>query len=140
MTQEETPTLQQRLHGLAAFLPKFEDLGFDFGDGRKIMPDFAYSDIGKEFVHSIHLLGWVDREFQWGLWSQTEEGKALRDNLDGAVSRATPEQLCRLLTVIARQDYYNQGRVLEGDFDSGLLTAICRRAAELESEVEEAGE
>jgi len=49
------------------------------------------------------------------------------------MERATPEQLSGLLTVVIRQDRFCEGS-FEVAFASGLLTNICRRAAQLEQE------
>jgi hypothetical protein len=46
------------------------------------------------------------------------------------VAGATQEELAKLLTAIIRSDRFVEGS-LEGAFESGLLAAICRRAAVL---------
>jgi len=46
------------------------------------------------------------------------------------VAAATPEQLAMLLTAIVRSDRFVEGSIA-GAFESGLLVAICRRAATL---------
>lgn len=137
--QEKTPTLQQRLRGLAAFLPQFEQPGFCFGhwdtpEGACI-PWYSLSRVASEFIHAAYDLGWVRLDFDWVRWKQTPEAIQLRDDAQ-TLDRATPEQLSWLLTVVICQDRYCDGELADA-FESGLLTAICRRAAQLESETEE---
>ncbi len=137
-TEKKKPTLQQRLRGLAAFLPQFEHPDFSFGHwddpGGSCLPWYSFSRVADEFIETAYDLEWVRLDFDWPKWKQTSEAIQLRDDAR-ALSRATPEQLSRLLTVVIRQDRYCEGE-LECAFESGLLTAICRRAAQLESEIE----
>jgi len=136
--QKKTPTLQQRLRGLAAFLPQFEQPGFCFGHweepGRPYLPWYSFSRVTDEYIEAAYDLEWVRLDFDWPAWMQTPEAIQLRDDAR-ALSRATPEQLSRLLTVLIRQDRYCDGALADA-FESGLLTAICHRAAQLESEIE----
>jgi Family of unknown function (DUF6508) len=66
--------------------------------------------------------------FDWRSWLESGEGSALRTPV--AVAGATQEQLAKLLTAIIRSDRFVEGS-MEGAFESGLLAAICRRAAML---------
>ena len=136
-TEEKTLPLQQRLRGLAAFLPQFEQPGFCFGHwddpGGSCLPGYSFSRVASEFMHAAYDLGWVCPDFDWVHWKQTSEAIQLRDDAR-ALSRATPEQLSRLLTVVIRQERYCEGELADA-FESGLLTAICRRAAQLVSEI-----
>ncbi len=135
--QKKTPTLQQRLRELAAFLPQFEQPGFCFGDWDypegSSLPWYSFSRVTNEYIEAAYDLEWVRLDFDWPTWMETPEAIQLRDDA-GALSRATPEQLSRLLTVLIRQDRYCDGALADA-FESGLLTAICRRAAQLESEI-----
>ncbi len=142
MTHQKTLTLQQHLHGLAAFLPQFEQPGFCFGHweggeetepGVLTMPYFSFSAVASKFIRAAYDLEWVRLDFDWPAWAQTPEAVQFRDDAR-AMSNATPEQLSRLLTTVIRQDRFCDGELAEA-FESGLLTAICRRAAELESEI-----
>ena len=72
-------------------------------------------------------------DFDWASWMGTKEITVLRDNPE-VMNRATAEDLSRLLTVVIRQDRFCEGSLADA-FESGLLTAICRRAAQIESEL-----
>jgi hypothetical protein len=144
MEQNNAPTLKHRLHCLAAFLPIFEQPDFTFGswsgsnEGEPnviTMPYFMFSRDANAFVQSAYDLGWVQRGFNWPEWTHTPEARDLRDD-PKKMTRATPDQLSRLLTVIIRQERFCEGSI-ESAFESGLLTAICRRAAHLESETDD---
>jgi hypothetical protein len=65
--------------------------------------------------------------FDWQRWLAGDEGRALRDD-PAAVANATPDQLARLLTAIARSDRFVEGSIA-GAFESGVLARISRRAA-----------
>lgn len=144
MKQKDTPTLKQRLHSLAAFLPIFKQQDFAFGTWSEskdveprvfTMPDFRLSKHANAFFHSAYDLGWVLRDFNWPQWAQTTEAAGLRDD-PAKMAHATPDQLFQLITIVIRQDRFCDG-ALESAFESGLLTAICRRAAHLESETDD---
>ncbi len=87
MKQKDTPTLKQRLHSLAAFLPIFKQQDFAFGTWSEskdveprvfTMPDFRLSKHANAFFHSAYDLGWVLRDFNWPQWAQTSEAIGLR--------------------------------------------------------------
>lgn len=146
MTLTNAPPLRQRLHGLAAFLPLFEHPDFSFGHwndpkepspGVMTMPYFCFSGNAEAFIRAAYDLGWVRTDFNWPEWAHTPKAETLRDN-PRCMARATPDQLSRLLTVVIRQERFCEG-ALESAFTSGLLTAICRRAAHLESETDDGG-
>ena len=130
-------TLHERLRGLASFLPAFESAGFEFGrwnrpessDGVLTLPFFVLSETADAFVNTAYELGWVEPGFDWGTWMGTEEAQSLRDS-PTSLAGATPEQLAHLLTVIVRQDRFVEGSLL-ASYESGLLTGILRRAADL---------
>ena len=72
---------------------------------------------------------WVLRDFSWPEWKDTEEAIALYRDPD-VLAQATRRQLAQLLTVFIRQDRFVEGGLL-GDFRSGHILAIVRRAAKL---------
>lgn len=137
MTGEEPLTLQQRLQGLAVFLPLFEKPGFRFGtwetSKENQAPYYRYSQIASEFIGTAYNFKWIRMDFDWASWMGAKEITDLRDNPE-VMNRATTEDLSRLLTVVIRQDRFCEGSIADA-FESGLLTAICRRAAQMESEL-----
>jgi Family of unknown function (DUF6508) len=131
------PSLQAKLQGLARFAPIFTAPGFQFATWRQEPPDepgilhFPYSDLSREaveFVKAAYDLGWV-KQFDWSAWMRTPKGKKLTESPD-LVASATHVQLAKLLTVYIRGERFNEG-ALNSAFDSGLLTAIVRRAEAL---------
>jgi hypothetical protein len=90
-----------------------------------------------EFIDAAYAMDWVLRDFDWSEWMQTPEAIALRDDTE-VLKRANPDQLAKLLTMLIRQDRFVEGSLAE-TFDSGLLTAILRRAAALAEELAEGG-
>ena len=146
MTTTDSPSLQERLDRLASFLPVFEAPGFTFAiwqaskesePGVFTMPNCILSEPASEFIHTAYAMEWVLPDFDWPSWKDTPEARQLRDDPD-ALRRATVVQLARLLTVLIRQDRYIEG-ALAGAYDSGLLTAILRRADVLRREIEDEG-
>lgn len=125
--------LDERLVGLAAFVPVFEAAEFSFGEwlgGNGQLPWFAFSADAQRFVETAYRLKWVVPEFDWVAWTQTEEARRLVEDPQ-AVAGATVEDLERLLTAHIRQDRFIEGH-LAGAFEEGRLTAIVRRAEALQ--------
>lgn len=138
--------LRERLHALAGFLPQFEERGFTFGQwvpplsketDALIIGYFRFSETADAFLHMAYNAGWVLFDFDWGKWVQTPEAGELRDN-PKVLAGATADQLAKLLTVVIRQERFCEGS-LEAAFESGLLTGIVRRAAQLETQLDEGG-
>ena len=141
--EEDTLTLKERLLGLAEFLPFFEDPKFSFGhwdESKELSPDvieipcYSFSSVASEFIKVAYDLGWVIIGFDWPDWKETSEAKDFASDIR-TISRATPEQLAKLLTVVIRQDRFCEGAIANA-FECGFLTAVCRRAAQLASETE----
>ncbi len=122
---------QPRLQNLAAFLPEFEDADFSVGDIESLV-HFDYSESMSRFVDTAYEDGWVSPEVDWPSWMETEEARRLRDD-PTAIPDATVEQLQKLLTTVIRQDRFVTG-ALAGAFESGMLTAVVRRAEQLRLE------
>jgi len=116
--------LEERLRGLADFVAVFERPGFEF-QRKSEGPYAVYSPEAHRFMEAVSELRWV-QPFDWPAWMDTDEARAL-ERLEGLAS-ATPEQLSRVLTVLARQDRFVEG-TLGSAFRSGYLLATCRRAA-----------
>src|SRR6266699_5935221 len=75
------------------------------------------------FIEATYKFGWVLwPEFDWIEWKHTPEAMQLRDGPE-ALSKATPEQLARLLTVLIRQDRFVES-ALQSAFESGILTRV----------------
>jgi len=122
---------------LARFAPIFTAPGFKFAAWRREPPDVSgilhlpYSEPSGEadaFVKAAYDLGWV-KQFDWSAWAATPEGKRLTESPD-LVASATHDQLAKLLTVYIRGERFNEG-ALNSAFESGLLTAIVKRAEAL---------
>jgi Family of unknown function (DUF6508) len=138
MNDETVPAHGESLRGLAAFLPRFEAPGFEFGHwvsprppggGSIVLGYYAVGATGSEFVEAAYALGLVQTGFDWGAWTASSEARALLGD-PSAVSNATPQQLVKLLTALLRQDRFVEG-ALGHAYESGLLTAILRRASAL---------
>jgi hypothetical protein len=119
---------------LAAHLPALESPDFTFGewvpawtdaDGVTAMPWFRFSPAADAFLRDA---GALVQPFDWPAWLDGPEGSRLRE--PSAVAGASAGDLGRLLTAILRSDRFTEGS-LAGAFESGLLTAIARRAKEL---------
>lgn len=134
------PSLQARLHASASFLPKLTQPGFTPGhlippqqkDGVFDFGSYVFSPEMDSFISVAYEMGWVLRRFRWVDWIGTDEAKGLRDRRD-ALSKASADQLAKLLTVVIRQERLCTGATAAA-FDSGLLADILRRAAVLEIE------
>ncbi len=137
-TKEKLP-LRERLARLATFLPVFEDPDFVFG--RWVQPpphpdgklSFAWCEStpkAEGFVQAAYDLGFVATDFDWPAWAGSDEAQALVHD-PKLVARASVDQLIELLTVSIRGDRFCEGQLL-ALFESGVLTAILRRAAELQ--------
>lgn len=129
--------LRAKLQGLARFVSVFTEPGFHFGtwdhpppraSGIHVLPFCLLSDEGQEFYNAVYKLGWVT-QFQWSEWMHTPEGRELTEKPD-RIAEATPNQLAKVITVFVRDDRFNEG-LLNSKFESGLLTAIVRRAEAL---------
>lgn len=142
--EDNAPPLQERLKGLAAFVPMFEDPDFSFGHWSEVkevspgameLPYYYFSGGALEFFKSARKLGWILKGFDWPTWKETSEAEQLRDNPE-VLSRATPEQLAHLLTTIIRQERFCEGATAVA-FEMGLISGICRRATQLLSEIDD---
>ncbi|HEX6128986.1 MAG TPA: DUF6508 domain-containing protein [Candidatus Limnocylindria bacterium] len=131
-----TVPLPERLRLLARHLDALERPGFSFGawepshtdrDGAIHLNVYRFSPEAEAFLADVRAGGWVT-PFDWPAWLQSPEGSALRD--PEGVARAEPEDLARLLTAILRSERFTDGSIA-GAYESGLLTAIVRRAREL---------
>jgi hypothetical protein len=129
--------IEERLRRLSAWADPLADPGFTFGewvapttgaDGVIQVGWFDISDAGQQFVSEMYELGWV-YAFDWMKWLGTSDGRLLSSGPD-AVASASAADLAKLLTAIIRGERFSDGE-LEGAFESGILTAIARRARQL---------
>ena len=118
---------------LAEQLPALESPDFAHGtwaggtesaDGSLSMPYFEYSDEALAVIRSMPI-----EVFDWTAWMATDEARDLLADYS-RIATATPEQLRKLTTALVRGDRFNEG-TLAWAFESGLITAIARRAADL---------
>lgn len=133
-----TPELRASLEIIADTLPLLESPDFTPGawhhswrrpDGVIVMPWFEYSAQADEFRTAVGRSGLLRPDLAWPDWAGTPDAIALRTDRD-ALAQATPDQLGRLLTMLIREDRFNEGALAES-FESGLMTAVARRARAL---------
>jgi hypothetical protein len=121
------------LRKLAPFLPALESGTFDFGhweggekrpDGTITAPYYEFSQQALDLIAAMPV-----HPFDWSKWMGTQEAQALiADHAN--IASATPEQLVKLATSMVRSDRFTEGS-LAGAHESGLLTAVVRRASVL---------
>jgi len=130
-----TPELRASLRLVADTLPMLESPDFTPGvwhdswrrpDGVIAMPWFEPSPQADECPAAVGQSGLLRMGFAWPDWSGTREAIALRTDR-GALERATPDQLEKLLTMLIREDRFNEGALAESS-ESGLIAAVARRA------------
>ena len=129
--------LHQRLEGLAAFLPMFEDPDFSFGEWETregTLGWYWHSDGALSFMRTAASLGWVSPDVDWVNSKDTDEAQRFGKHPD-AIDSATPDDLVCLLTTLIRQDRFVEGSLGEL-FESGMLTRIVRRASSLRQEID----
>jgi len=133
-----TPDLRRRLRILADMLPALEAPDFVAGrwhdserrdDGVWTMPWYELGPAGLAFVRAAGEAGFMRTDFAWPVWVPTPEAIALRNDRE-ALAQATHDRLAKLLTMLIREDRFNEG-ALAHSFESGLIVAIARRAKEL---------
>lgn len=138
MNPTENLPNEERLAGLAAFLPVFTAPDFKFGYWEPQIYStghFHFSREASSFVKTAYNLGWVRPDINWGEWQHTEEVEILRTDRE-ELAEATPEQLAKLLTLYIRGERFCDG-ALESAFESRLLVGIFKRADTLLSEIKQ---
>ena len=134
MSTDSEPGRRYRVEALAAALPIVEAPDFEAGrwhdsekrDGVWSMPWYELSPAAEAFLRAVAESGLMLNGFDWPSWTKTPEAKALHGDR-AALAQATPDQLAMLLTALIRQDRFNEG-ALGDSFESGIMTAIARRA------------
>jgi hypothetical protein len=132
---EDSDGLMDRLAKLAKFCAVFEKDSFQFGkwcgggqdaSGTYQERYFQLSAGGKKFFEHCYAQGWIRQAFDWSEWSESAEFASLiarPENLEDA----SPDQLSKLLTLLFRQDRFDEGTLAHAH-NTGLLLAILRRA------------
>ena len=129
---DDAPELRDRLAALAAYGPKLETSGATFGvwvSSAGSLPYVELSPLGTAFCRTCGQHGWLLTNFEWPLWSATDECTRLREDHE-AIAAATPDQLAHLLTTLIRRDQFMEGTLLNA-FESGLIGRIVKRASAL---------
>ena len=130
--------MNDRLRPLAAMLPVLEAPDFSAGtwhdserrpDGVWTMPWYERSPAVEAYIRAVGESGLMLTGFDWPSWAKTQEAIALHGDRT-VLAGATSEQLAMLLTALIREDRFNEG-ALGDSFESGIMTAIARRAKEL---------
>ncbi len=130
-------TERDRLLALAKYEAVFTEPGFTMGrwvapepgaDGVRQMPWFEYGPAADAFHEDAGAHGWIV-PFDWMSWIASPEGQRYVAD-PGLVAQAPVADLEKLLTAIIRGDRFSEGE-LAGAYESGVLTAIVRRAAAL---------
>jgi len=93
------------------------------------MPWYELSPAAESYLRAVGESGMMLTDFDWPSWASTPEAKALHGDRE-VLAHATPDQLAMLLTALIREDRFNEG-ALGDSFESGIMTAIARRAKEL---------
>jgi hypothetical protein len=128
---------RDQLRAPARFQPIFSAPDFRFtlpehasSDGAHVFggPSRSLSPGALAFIECAYESGWV-KPFDWPDWLQTPEAQNLGNDPE-AIAAATHDQLTKVLTVLVRQDRFDQG-ALQSAFEGGLLSAIVQRAAVL---------
>jgi hypothetical protein len=131
----------ERMGGLAAFLPVFSAPDFSFGEwqapepreeGVTILSYFAFSAEASGFIQATYSLGLIRTDLNWPSWHRTPDGHALISD-PKRVASASAEELANVLTTLVRGDRFAEGALADA-WESGVLLAVVRRAAELAAE------
>ncbi len=127
------------LRFLARHLDAFEAPGFSFGEWESSRTDanglttlgwYRFSPEAEAFLDDVRAAGWV-QPFDWMAWLATPRGRALSTD-PTAIATADAQDLQRLLTALVRSERFGDGTLASAN-ESGLLTAVLRRARELAS-------
>lgn len=98
-------------------------------DGSFVLPFFELSEAAMRLLEACYADGWILEDFDWVEWKGSAEAVALEED-PAALDAASPDQLSKLLTAVARQDRFVDG-ALAAAFSSGLIPRILCRAAQL---------
>jgi hypothetical protein len=138
---DASPLTPAALRCLADWLPVLEAPGFSPGtwrggdrDARGVMqmPWFEYDERIGRWPGACVGDGVIVMGFDWMRWLQTPQGVAYSSGPAPlqAIAGASSADLARLVTAIVRGDRFTEGNIA-GAIESGIVAAICRRAAVL---------
>ena len=99
--------------------------GESLNDGSVSMPFWSSSEIARKTFAAIRNLD-LCPVFDWSNWP---EGKAILDDQAFDYDQIDTIVLCKLLTLIIRQDRFNDG-YLVSCFEKGIMTKIIRSLKE----------
>ena len=127
----------EQIRALADFWPVFANPKFVYEtqdevkekEGVMTMPPSSLSPEAKAFNKMIYQEEWILDGFDWPDWAQTDEFKDLLSKPE-ALAKASPHQLAKLLTALARKERFCQGTMASACSD-GLLGRITQRAGVL---------
>jgi hypothetical protein len=140
MTPSADAALVARLRRLGRHVAMLESPEFSFGDWAPVqenedgsinLPWYQPSPAADQFLGDVRALV---TPFDWPAWAGTAEGQSLIGHPD-AIASATADQLQKLLTAYVRRERFGEGTLAEA-FDTGVLSAIARRAGQLADELD----
>ena len=131
----------KNITAIAAFLPVFDRDDYMGGtwtepnhEGDTFTPSYFKQDSeASAFVKTCYDNGWVLTNFDWASFAQTSEARTLHDD-DAALDGATEEQLAKLLTIVIRQDRFEEG-AFAAAIECGFVRRILRRASQIAGKV-----
>jgi len=138
MQDTDTVNMNRRLEALAAYASvdlsadeHVDTHGARLSKSNKsvVLPINHLSENAMDFIRTCYEYGWILSGFDWPGWASSLEAMELRDKKD-SLSRATPEQLAKLLTVIIRQNRFIEGAFAKA-VSSGIVSRIIGRAQTL---------
>jgi hypothetical protein len=144
MTEQTVKDAQrERLARLAAFGPRLAKEGIGHWPAaekqskntQQNLPlvveikSFPHTPAAEEFYRYCYDDGWVLGIFDWPACANEAEGASYLENVE-LIKAADLGTLSRLLTVILRQERFNEGGIADS-WNRGIIPAILARAAEL---------
>jgi hypothetical protein len=143
LPSDESPEITpQRIDELLRFLPLFEKPGREFvlrwddveavRDGAAAPPAPVYPADVEEFFQLAAQPWWRDQRYL-----ATNAPRMLTD--DGAMARASLDQIKTMLTYCVRGERYRPGHWAQA-LESGRITALLRRLSELRRQIEGGGD
>jgi hypothetical protein len=128
----ETAITPEQIDALMPFLAALEDnRSGERHDADGHSPYVSLDEVVGSFVHAVYEHGWVV-PFDWTNWQPVAERYMSSPE---SLRQADAETIRRLLTLHVRKDRFCEGH-LEAMFESGHITALLRRLAEIRAGLE----